>query len=144
MNINHDAATPLKYPAPPKTVEVWCPHVGHEIEVLAFGHSKVDDTSVQRVTWNPIEARWEINPETARWQRQSAAKAGWVLSTIWPDHVMEAKRENARAARQAADDARDERIENLEAIVSVLWTALYGDQPVEEVAAEQATAKISL
>mgnify|MGYP001128646981 CR=1 FL=1 len=142
MNSHNDQ--PLAFPPPPKTVDVWCPHVGHEIEVLAFGHSKVDDTSIQRVTWNPVEARWEVNPENARWQRQSAAKHGWVLSTIWPEHVMEAKRENARAARHAEDEARDQRIETLEATVGVLWHALYGDQSVDEVAAEQAMSKIAL
>jgi len=144
MNNTHEPMAVIQFPPPPKTVDVWNPHLGENSTVLSYGHTKDGDVTVQRVRWNPAEGRWEVNPETARWQKQTQSASGWVLATIWPEHVAAAKYRRTREQQEAREEALNQRIAALETTVTVLWAALYGDQSVEEVAAEQAMSKIAL
>jgi len=83
----------ITYPPPPKTVEIWNPHEHKMVPVFAYAHSKDVDEPMQRVLWNPVQGRWEMDPERAKWQKaRGNAKVAWTLSTIWPTEVM-SKRE---------------------------------------------------
>ncbi len=80
----------IVFPPPPKTVEIWNPHTHEMVSVFAYGHRRDVDEPLQRVRWNPSEGRWEVDPERAKWGRQtgnSKATTPWTLITIWPEDM---------------------------------------------------------
>lgn len=103
----------LVFPPPPKTVEVWNPHVHSMVPVFAYGHRKDVDEPLQRVRWNMAEGRWEIDPERAKWGKQrpgANSKAPWTLVTIWP----------AEMKRPPSKSTLTSRVEELERQVACL------------------------
>jgi hypothetical protein len=104
----------IVFPPPPKTVEVWCPHMHEMIVVLAYGHRKDLDKPLQRVRWNMTEGRWEVDPDRAKWiasRPGSNSKVPWVLATVWPADMKRPKSGPTKLER---------RVEELERQIAIL------------------------
>ena len=103
----------IVFPPPPKTVDVWCPHVHEMISVFSCGHRRGVEQSLQRVRWNMTEVRWEVDPDRAKWIKtrpSSNSKQPWVLATIWP----------ADMKRPSGPTKLERRVEELERQIAIL------------------------